>query len=337
MVSPTRLDYCQYLLSTPINYTLTHFADHSENFSHDQITRYLSGDRLTPRLLWEHVKSDLVADADGYLIFDDTVIDKRYAKKIALAKKQYSGNAGGIVNGIAIVTCVYVNPKLDRYWLIDYRIYDKQGDGKSKLDHVRDMLSVLIYSREVVFSTVLMDAWYASKPLLLYIESLDKTYYVPLKCNRLVDDSQKSKPYQRIDTLQWTDAEQHSGKRVKLHKFPRDHKVKVFRVVSSGRTDYVVTNDLSQSDVSDTQQVCRWRWKVEQLHREAKQLTGLENCQCRLPRIVRNHIAAAFLVWVHLMRKAHETAQTLYQVKHGWLSEYLCQQLKSPMLKIDAA
>ena len=128
---------------------------------------------------------------ETHLISEDTVIDKRYAKKIALAKKQYSGNAGGIVNGIAIVTCVYVNPKLDRYWLIDYRIYDKQGDGKSKLDHVRDMLSVLIYSREVVFSTVLMDSWYASKPLLLYIESLDKTYYVPLKCNRLVDDSQE--------------------------------------------------------------------------------------------------------------------------------------------------
>ena len=96
MVRPTRLDYCQYLLSTPINYTLTHFADHSENFSHDQINRYLAGDRLTPRMLWEHVKTDLVADADGYLIFDDTVIDKRYAKKIAVAKKQYSGNAGGI-------------------------------------------------------------------------------------------------------------------------------------------------------------------------------------------------------------------------------------------------
>ena len=337
MVRPTRLDYCQYLLSTPINYTLTHFADHSENFSHDQINRYLSGDRLTPRMLWEHVKNDVVADPDGYLIFDDTVIDKRYAKKIALAKKQYSGNAGGIINGIAIVTCVYVNPKLDRYWLIDYRIYDKKGDGKSKLDHVRDMLSVLIYSREVVFSTVLMDAWYASKPLLLYIESLDKTYYVPLKSNRLVDDSQGRTPYQRINRVEWTDTEQQSGKRVKLNKFPKDHKVKVFRVVSSGRTDYVVTNDLSQSDVSDTQQVCSWRWKVEQFHREAKQLTGLENCQCRLPRIVRNHIASAFLVWVHLMRKAYETGQTLYQAKKGLLSEYLCQQLKSPMLKIADA
>ena len=176
MVRPTRLDYCQYLLSTPINYTLTHFADHCENFSHDQINRYLAGDHLTPRMLWEHVKTDLVENPDGYLIFDDTVIDKRYAKEIAVAKKQYSGNAGGIINGIGIVTCVYVNPALDRYWLIDYRIYDKQGDGKSKLDHVRDMLSVLVYSRHVVFSTVLMDSWYASKPLLLYIESLDKTY-----------------------------------------------------------------------------------------------------------------------------------------------------------------
>ena len=44
----------------------------------------------------------------------------------------------------------------------------------------------------------------------------------------------------------------------------------------------------------------------------------------------------AFLVWVHLMRKAYETGQTL-QVKHGMLSEYLRQQLKSPMLKIKDA
>ena len=28
MAKPTRLDYCQYLLSSPHNYTLTHFADH---------------------------------------------------------------------------------------------------------------------------------------------------------------------------------------------------------------------------------------------------------------------------------------------------------------------
>ena len=129
MTKPTRLDYCQYLLTTPFNYTLTHFADHCEQFSHDQINRYLAGDRLPPRLVWESVQPHLQQTPNGYIIFDDTILDKRHAQKIALAQKQYSGNAHAIINGIGVVTCVYVNPELDRYWIIDFRIYDKQGDG----------------------------------------------------------------------------------------------------------------------------------------------------------------------------------------------------------------
>jgi hypothetical protein len=47
-----RLDYCQYLLVSQINYTLTHFADYGEQFSHDAINRSLCGEKLTPRLVW---------------------------------------------------------------------------------------------------------------------------------------------------------------------------------------------------------------------------------------------------------------------------------------------
>ena len=60
MAKMTRLDYCQYLLSTQINYTLTHFASHTEQFSHDKINRYLAGTRITPRLVWENALSHLV-------------------------------------------------------------------------------------------------------------------------------------------------------------------------------------------------------------------------------------------------------------------------------------
>ena len=176
MVQPTRLDYCQYLLSSPINYTLTHLADHNERFSHDMINRYLAGERIPPRLVWENVKSDLVQTAQGYVIFDDTVLDKRYAQHIGLVRRQYSGNAKGVINGIGVVTCVYVNPTLDRFWLIDYRIYDPQTDGKSKLTHVKEMLSLLVYHKHLLFSTVLMDSWYATKDLMLLIEQLDKHY-----------------------------------------------------------------------------------------------------------------------------------------------------------------
>ena len=113
MVRLTRLDYCQYLLSTPINYTLTHFADPSQGFSHDQIHRYLAGERLRPSAVWEHVKSHLAQMPNGYIIFDDMVLDKRYAKEITLARKQYSGNARSTIKGIGIVVCVYVNPKTE--------------------------------------------------------------------------------------------------------------------------------------------------------------------------------------------------------------------------------
>ena len=78
-------------------------------------------------------------------------------------------------------------------------------------------------------------------------------------------------------------------------------------------------------------------WKIEQFHRETKQLTGLEGCQCRKARIVRNHIGCAILVWVRLKQVAHETGRTIYQVKHGLLADYLRQQLRSPTIKMTFA
>ena len=46
------------------------FADHCEQFSHNQINRYLAGEKLTPRLVWEKVAGQVVATAWGYLVFD---------------------------------------------------------------------------------------------------------------------------------------------------------------------------------------------------------------------------------------------------------------------------
>lgn len=334
----TRLDYCQYLLVSQINYTLTNFAEHSERFSHDQINRYLGKEKITPRLVWENVASQVVETSEGYLVFDDTVLDKRYSFAIELVRRQYSGNAHGVIKGIGVVTCVYVNPKLDQFWFIDYRIYDPTGDGKTKLDHVREMLSHTVYHKQLAFQAVLMDTWYATKDLMLFIESLHKVYYCPLKDNRQVDDSRGQADYQRIDSLDWNTAELAHGKQLKIKGFPKDHKVQCFRVeVSTHRTDFVVTNDLAQDSTEATQQACGFRWKIEQLHREGKQLTGLEACQCRKARMQRNHIGFAFLVWVRLKEFATQTSQTVYQLKHGLLDDYLCHQLKSPSLKMAFA
>ncbi len=334
----TRLDYCQYLLISQINCTVTNFAEHTEKFSHDAVNRYLAGDQIRPRLVWENVKGQVVQTPGGYVVFDDTVADKNFSFKIELVRRQYSGNAHGIIKGIGVVTCVYVNPSLNQFWIIDFRIYDPDSDGKTKLDHVHDMLTNCVYQKQLLFRTVLMDTWYATKDAMLYIEQLGKVYCCPLKDNRQVDDSGGAAPYRRVDSLDWTEKERKHGKVVKIKGFPKDHKVKLFRVVlSTQRTDYVVTNDLAQDDTQAAQNACGIRWKIEQFHRETKQLTGLEGCQCRKARIVRNHIACAILVWVRLKQVAHETKQTVYQVKHGLLSDYMRQQLKSPAINMVLA
>lgn len=331
----TKLDYCQYLLSSQINYTITNLAEHLENISHDKINYYLKKEKLTPRLLWDNVKDVIMTDDNGYVIFDDSVLDKRYSEEIEIVRRQYSGNEHGVLKGIGVVSCVYVNPKLQRFWVVDYRIFNPDADGKTKIDHVKDMLQNLVYHKLLPFDTVLMDTWYAVHNLMLYIDSLDKIYYCPLKDNRLVDDTFGKEKYKRIELLQWSEEELECGKIIKIKGFPANKKVKLFRVtVSTNRTDYVVTNDLSQSSTDVVQQVCKIRWKIEEFHREIKQLTGIESCQCRKARLQLNHIACAMLVWVRLKNLAYRTGQTIYQIKQKLLSNYLIEQLKCPSISM---
>jgi hypothetical protein len=243
-----------------------------------------------------------------------------------------------VIKGIGVVTCVYVNPGVDDFWAVDYRLYAPQDDGKSKLDHVEDMLMNLVYHKTLPFTTVLMDSWYAARPLMLTIERLEKLYYCPIKSNRLVDETDGEQPYARVDSLSWTEDEQQYGKLIHIKSFPKDHRVKLFRLVlSTQRTDFVVTNDLSQDSTDAVQQVSDIRWKIEQFHRETKQVTGIEQCQCRKARIQRNHIACAMLVWARLKQVARQTQQTIYQVKFGLLSDYMIAQLKNPSIQMKLA
>lgn len=333
----TRLDYCQFLLSSQINYTLTYFADHAQKWSHDTINRYLRGDKVAPRLLWDNVQADLVPHPEGYLLFDDTVLDKRYSRKIEPARRQWSGNAKQVIEGIGLVTCVYVNPDLDRFWIIDYRLYAPETDGKTKIDHLQDMLRHTVEHKELAFSTVLMDSWYATMAIWKLIESFDKLYYCPIKTNRQVSLS-PDHAYQRVDSIDWSQEQATCGRLVHIKKMPKGHQVKLYRLVlSSERTDYVITNDVTQDSAEATREVCGVRWKIEQLHRELKQTTGIERCQCRAERIQRNHIGCAILVWVRLRSLAHELGTSIYALKRDLLSDYMVEQLRNPSIQMTLA
>jgi hypothetical protein len=327
------LEYCQFLLSSQINYTLTYFADHSAGYTHDMINRYLGRADLKPSMLWEHVKDDIQQHESGYVIFDDTVLDKNHSFKIESVRRQWSGNAGRIIKGIGVITCVYVNPQVNRFWIIDYRVYNPEVDGKGKPDHVSEMLTNVIEHKRLSFSTVLMDSWYASRALMLQIHKAEKLFYCPLKPNRLVSDNAETKKKQSVSSLGWTPEEQQHGKRVHVKDFPKDFYLTLFRLeLSTERTEYVVTNASTHPTAQDAQKECAVRWKVEQVHRELKQVTGIERCQCRKQSIQRNHIACAMLVWTRLNQLAHKAGSTMYQLKRSLLDDYIKQELRSPRI-----
>jgi hypothetical protein len=333
-MSFSQLDYCQFLLSSPFNYTQTYFAEHVEGLSHDRINRLLRRLDIQPETLWESVQETIVFDPAGYLAFDDTVLDKRHSFKIECVKSQWSGNEHRTIKGIGVVTCVYVNPRLHQFWAIDYRLFNPEADGKSKLEHVREMLDEAIGVKQLPFTTVLMDTWYADRQLMLHIAALGKIYYTSVKVNRLIAEHRGHHAYQRVDTLDWTDEELQQGKRIVLNDFPNEHKVQLFRVlVLPNRTDFVVTNDVSQKDVKSVRNECKIRWKIEEFHREIKQLTGIESCQCRKEKIQRNHIGCAMLVWAKLKNLAYQTGKNVYELWKSQYDQLVTRLLQNPILR----
>jgi hypothetical protein len=201
--------------------------------------------------LWKQVKGELVLSPTGYLIFDDSVIDKNHSREIEGVYRQYSGNEQRVIRGIGLISCVYVNPDSEEFWVIDYRIYDPATDGKDKHQHVSDMLDSCLekcMKGELDIQTVLMDRWYAITKLMVKIHRAGLRFYGPIKPNRAVSEVRQDEKYryQKAEDLSWTEAELDLGKAVHLREFPQGLALKLFRiVVSTDSTELIVTNDES--------------------------------------------------------------------------------------------
>ena len=325
----TKQQYVEFLVSTPANYTCSYLANHLEGVSHDTVTDFLQKSRFTARNLWGLAQYMIDDSEISYLIIDDSVQEKRYAKAIELVKRQYSGNAHGIVKGINVVNLVHVSKLNGESHPIDYRIYAPEHDGLTKNDHFREMLEHAFFDKEIKAKKIVFDAWYASKENLKYIHRKQRFFVTTLKSNRLVSLS-KDTGYQHLDTIVWTQETLHTGILVKLKEVP--FQVRLFKIVATnGDIDWVITNDLdSYLNSQIIQQEHGVGWKIEELHRELKQLTGIEKCQCQQARSQRNHIACCYHAWLSLKAKARELKITLYQARSMLFSEYLRAELQHP-------
>jgi SRSO17 transposase len=289
---------------------------------------------MNSEIIWRKAKNEMEFSDEGFLVFDDTVLNKEHSKKIEGVLKQYSGNEGRIIKGIGLVTCVYIEPGTNQFWVIDCRIFNPEEDGKSKLDHVKDMLDDAIQKKELPFKYVLMDTWYATQKMMSWIDDQGKIFYCPIKKNRQIK-LEGAENFISVNDYEWSQGALSSGIYVQL----KDDKKKVLRLfkveASTSKTNFVVTNSPHQQSTEHATNISAQRWKIEQAHRELKQLTGIEKCQARSGNAQKNHIICSILAWLTIKSAATRRDVTVYHLKDALYSEYLKKEMANPTIPFE--
>ncbi len=283
--------------------------------SHDSISRWLKSRCFRPKDLWQIVEPSIDKTARCLLIADDTVLAKTRSKKIELVHYQYSGNEHDVIAGIGLVNLLWHGLETTESVPVDYRIYDKNTDGKTKNTHFCDMLK-LARARGIVPEAVVMDAWYSSLDNLKAIRSHGWVWVTTLRKNRIVNRNA------RLDSLEIPE----EGLSVHLRGYGW---ITVFRFVAkNGRTDYVATNreDPTRAQVKA---VTDARWSVEVYHREVKQTCGIERCQARTGRAQRNHIFLAIAAWFEQHKRRLSQKITFYQQNWAVIKNAITDHIRS--------
>jgi putative transposase len=293
-VNPSKcddLDYINFLLASVDVFTCTEAArcyeGRGNNPSHDAFTRLLQRQPPDSEALWNEVK-DIIQPQKGFLIIDDTVLDKPYAKNMDLVYHHWSGKHHRVVSGIDIITTLWTNGIA--MIPADFRIYDKDNDLKTKNDHFKDMLEKA-KARGFFPDFVIFDSWYSSIDNLKTIRKYNWHWLTRLKKNRSVNpDNTRNMQIQDIEIPP-------GGRKVHLKAYGF---IKVFKIVSKDGDIECWATDLLDMKEKDRDKLGGYSWKIEEYHRGIKQFCGVENCQARISRSQRAHILFSLRAFLRL-------------------------------------
>jgi hypothetical protein len=311
--------YKAFLQATSIRYSGLALSEVSPcELSHDSISNWLSQITSKPRDVWNKAQHYIDKNIPCLLIADDTVLSKKYSRKMNLVNYQYSGNEHDVVAGIGLVNLLWHDLDGENTVPVDYRIYDKDTDGKTKNAHFCEMLS-LAKKRGLKPDAVVMDAWYSSLKNLKAIRDHGWIWVTTLRKNRKVNKNIS------LGDLEIPD----EGLYVHLRGYGW---VTVFKFeAKNGRIDYLTTNRENPTR-NDIEKVMKARWSIEVYHRELKQTCGIERCQARTSRSQRNHICMAILAWLDKHRRRMTEGTTLYQQKWEVVKNGIFQEIKTILL-----
>ena len=282
--------------------------------SHDQVTRFLSGQGYGNKDLWRLVKPSIrqIETDDGCIIVDDTIEEKASTDENDVISWHYDHTVNRSVKGMNIVNCVYTNgtqtaplafqivKKTEKF------IDDKTGKPKRRSPVTKNEMLVTMFDQalhnQVKFRYVLADSWFSAVDTMEHIHHKNKYFIMPLKDNRLVALSKADKLKGRFQAVSSIATRTRQAQEVYLQGLEIPVKlVKQVFTNKDGSTGvlYLVTNDLTL-DYSDIATIYQKRWRVEEFHKSIKSNTGLAKSPTQTVTTQSNHFFASIYANVKL-------------------------------------
>jgi Transposase DDE domain len=265
--------YMGFLMSEPKSVSCTRLSE-VMGMSHDSANRFLLREAYTPEDLYNEAKKR-VNLVGGTLNVDDTTLDKPYSEKMELVGYFWSGKHHRAVKGLSLVTLYYTDLQ-GRSVPVNYHVVDK-AENKTKNDYFQDMVAqVLAWGLRPDFTTG--DSWYSCEKNLKTVKNHGMGFLFAVESNRTVSTEKGT----------WVQVQQcdipEEGRIVWLRDFGQV--IKLFRTrLKDQLRHYAVF--LPDADTYAAFQRAQFQtlhdrhWRIEQYHREIKQVCNIERFQVR--------------------------------------------------------
>ena len=318
-------DYINFIIATPRQITATEAErvqpESKDAPAHDAFTRLLT--RLEPdaETLWQDSKTQIDLSS-GLLVLDDSTLDKPYSNRNDLVYRHYSGKHGEVVSGINLTTLLWTDG--DRAVPCDYRIFDKDTDGKTKNDHFLELV-MRAHERGFNPSMVCFDSWYSALDNLKLIRGLGWHFLTRLKSNRQVNP--EGKGLRAVSEIEIDEA----GTIVWLKGFGQ---IKVFRLIdTNGNAQHWATNKVEMKDLERVK-YASFSWQIEQFHRGIKQFCLIERAQCRRRRPWQNHINLCLRAFLRIESHCYRTGISWFEAKTSIIRAAVRAYLANPLYSL---
>ncbi|MEZ5427004.1 MAG: transposase [Pyrinomonadaceae bacterium] len=315
-------DYINFIIATPRDVTATE-AERVQPAStnapaHDAFTRLLQRLEPDPETLWQESKTQ-IDFASGILVLDDSTLEKPFSKFNALVYQHWSGKQKAVVSGINLITLLWSDGV--RCVPVDYRLFDKDRDGKTKNDHFSEML-MTAFERGFKPALVCFDSWYGSIENLKLVRSFGWHFLTRLKANRQIRVAGG-----KLQAVSEAGLCGGNGTLVWLKGFGE---IKVFRVrTTDGGSEYWATS-LKELTEAERESQAKSGWRIEMYHRALKQQCLIERAQCRRLRPVMNHIGLCIRAFVRLESHCYREKMSWIEAKTGIIRDAVKAYLANP-------